>query len=71
MEVSHKGAWLGFVVSDSVGKVLLASATFKSFCADVKFAEAWALAEGLNRFVEEGFSKVKIEYDSLNVVTAI
>lgn len=59
--LSQKEDGLGFVVRDSVRKMLLASVAFKPSCADVLAAEAWALAGGLARVVNEGFSKVKVD----------
>lgn len=71
IRIFQKGAWLGFVVRDSVGKVLFASAAFKPFCVDVELVEAQVLAEGLARVIEEGFSKVEAKCDSLNVAVSI
>ena len=59
------------MVRDSYGIVIATYVVFKPLNLDVDIAEAWALVHGLVWVVDEGFSKIEVECDSLGVVTAL
>ena len=69
-EKEKTGAW-GFVVRDSDGHGVLAGSRFLPAVHDALSAEGEACLAALNAAMEAGISRVIVEADSANLLTAI